>query len=459
MTIDTLPDVALLKIFDFNDFEDEEQIEAWHTLVHVCRKWRNIVFGSPRRLNLRLHCKARTPVRKTLDVWPLLPIVVRSDGHENWGVDPIIAALEHNDRICQLDLHDVPGPQLEIVWAAMQQPFPALTRLQLLSRDEIAPVIPASFLGGSVPRLQTLTMSWIPFPELPKLLSSATHLVHLDLRRIPYSGYFSPEVMANCLSVLTRLERLVIKFESPRCRPDSRSRRPPRPTRDLLPVLTQLWFFGVGGYLEDLVARIDAPLLDYLDITFFHQLIFETPQLTQFFSRTPKLQTHDKAQVFFADWGVSVTLPQTSDGRLNLGVSCRQSDWQLSSLAQLCSSSFPQALIPGVEHLYILEDRFPRLRWQDDIESSQWLELLRPFITVKSLYLSREFMLRIAPTLQELVRERMTEVLPALQALFLEEPLPSGPVKEAFRQFVAARRLAGHLIAVSRWERNLFEDL
>ena len=459
MTIDTLPDVALLKIFDFNDFEDEEQIEAWHTLVHMCRKWRNIVFGSPRRLNLRLHCKARTPVRKTLDVWPLLPIFVRSDGHENWGVDPIIAALEHNYRICQLDLHDVPGPQLEIVWAAMQQPFPALTRLQLLSRDEIAPVIPASFLGGSVPRLQTLTMSWIPFPELPKLLSSATHLVHLDLRRIPYSGYFSSEVMANCLSGLTRLERLVIKFESPRCRPDSRSQRPPRPTRDLLPVLTQLWFFGVGDYLEDLVARIDAPLLDYLDITFFHQLIFETPQLTQFFSRTPKLQTHDKAQVFFADWGVSVTLPQTSDGRLNLGVSCRQSDWQLSSLAQLCSSSFPQALIPGVEHLYILEDRFPRLRWQDDIESTQWLELLRPFISVKCLYLSREFTPRIAPTLQELVRERVTEVLPALQTLFLEEPLPSGPVKEAFRQFVAARQLAGHLIAVSRWERNLFEDL
>ena len=111
------------------------------------------------------------------------------------------------------------------------------------------------------------------------------------------------------------------------------------------------------------MARIDAPLLDYLDITFFHQLIFETPKLTHFFSRTQKLQTHDKAQVFFADWGVSVTLPQTSDGRLNLGVSCSQSDWQLSSLAQLCSSSFPQVPIPGVEHLYMLEDRFSRLRW------------------------------------------------------------------------------------------------
>jgi hypothetical protein len=220
-----------------------------------------------------------------------------------------------------------------------------------------------------------------------------------------------------------------------------------------------LWFFGIGDYLEDLVALIDVPLLDYLDITFFHQLIFETPQLTQFIGRTPKLQTHDKTQVFFSDWGVSITLPQTFDGRLNLGVSCRQSDWQLSSLAQLCSSSFHQTLIPAVEHLYILEDRFPRLRWQDDIESGQWLELLLPFIAVKDLYISQEFVPRIAPALQELVRESVAEVLPALRTLFLEEPLPSGPVQEAFGQFVAARLLASHPVAVSPWERKLFEDL
>ena len=49
VTIDMLPDVALLEIFDF--YEDEIRIEAWHTLVQVCRKWRNLVFGSPRRLN------------------------------------------------------------------------------------------------------------------------------------------------------------------------------------------------------------------------------------------------------------------------------------------------------------------------------------------------------------------------------------------------------------------------
>ena len=450
-----LPDVALLKIFDF--YEDEDHIEAWYTLVHVCREWRNIVFGSPRRLGLRLYCNAGTPVRETLDVWPLLPVVVRSDGHEKWGVDSIIAALEHNDRISELDLLDIPSPQLEEVWAAMERPFPALTHLQLRHRDGPAPVVPASILGGSSPRLQRLSLYRTPFPGLPKLLISTIHLVRLDLRRIPHSGYISPEVMANCLSVLIRLEALIIKFESPQRSPDRKVRRPPPRTRILLPSLTELLFFGVSEYLEDLLARIDAPLLDNLDITFFHQLMFSTPQLTQFIDRTPKFKAHDKAQVFFSSWGVSVTLPQTLDGRLNLGISCKQPDWQLSSLAQVCSSSFPHALIPAVEHLYILEERFPRLLWQDDTASSQWLELFHPFIAVKGLYISREFVPRIAPSLQELVGERLTEVLPALQTLFLE-PLPSGPAQEAIGRFVVSRQLVDHPIVVSSWERKFFED-
>ena len=60
-------------------------------------------------------------------------------------------------------------------------------------------------------------------------------------------------------------------------------------------------------------------------------------------------------------------------------------------------------------------------------------------------------MLRIAPTLQELVGGRATEVLPALQTLSLQGTLPSG-VQETIDKFVAARELAGHPIAVSRWE-------
>ena len=129
MTIDVLPDVALLEIFEFYVYEAWE--EEWQTLVQVCRKWRYIVLGSPRRLNLRLYCRARTPVREKLDVWPLLPIAILGYDHQTWGMDNIVTALDHNDRVCDITIWGVPSSQVEKVLAAMQQSFPMLTKLVL----------------------------------------------------------------------------------------------------------------------------------------------------------------------------------------------------------------------------------------------------------------------------------------------------------------------------------------
>ena len=340
----------------------------------------------------------------------------------------------------------------------MQGPFPELTILEFLSESEAAPVIPYSFLGGYAPRLRTLSLTHIPFPfpVLRKLHLSATHLVSLSLSHIPQSGYISPEAMVTCLSTLTSLQTLRLEFE----RPVQEIRRPPPQTRTLLPALTWSEFGGVSEYLEDLVARIDAPLF-YLRITFFNQLLFDTPQLAQFISRTPTLKVRDGAHVSFSDLGVSVALlssPWTHpiEG-LILKTSCKQSDWQLPSLAQLCKSSLPLRIISSLEQLYIRENKQLQLHWQDDIETSQWLELLQSFIAVKDLYLSQEFAPRIAPALQELVAGRTMEVLPALQNLFLEEPRPSGPVEEAVGRFVAARHLSGHSIVVSAWDRKMDE--
>jgi hypothetical protein len=242
---------------------------------------------------------------------------------------------------------------------------------------------------------------------------------------------------------LTRLERLSLEFESPLSRPARERRRPHPPTRSALPALTFFSFKGVSEYLEGLVARIDAPLLDSLNITFFHQLIFDTPQLAQFVARTPNIQPPVEAHIVFSDRYIGVTSPRTFPRTFVLGVRCRQSDWQLSSLAQVCSSTFT------VERLYICEHEYRRPHWQDDIEDSQWLEVLHSFTALKILSVSREFLPRIAPAFQELAGERVTEVLPALQSLFLEERHPSGPVREAIEKFVAARQLAGDPVAVS----------
>ena len=136
-----------------------------------------MVFGSPLRPNLSLLCTAKTPTRDTLDVWPPLPLFLWGDDYYlTECVDNIIAALERSDRVSQIGLMNF-NSYLDELLAALQEPFPEPTNLMLGSHG--GPVIPDSFLGGSAPRLQYISLNSISFPGLPKLLLSATHLVDL----------------------------------------------------------------------------------------------------------------------------------------------------------------------------------------------------------------------------------------------------------------------------------------
>jgi hypothetical protein len=369
--------------------EMKKEIEAWQPLVHVCRRWRTVVFGSPRYLKLELVCTPKTPARDTLDVWPPLPLVIRSHGYyqsdsdfPTKGVDNIIAVLERRDRVFQINFMNVPSWYLEKVLAAIQEPFPELTHLGLGTYDKTAPVIPDSFLGGSAPRLQFLWLEGILFPSLPKLLLSVTHLVDLQLLNIPHSGYISPEAMVTTLSTLTSLQHLSLSFQSPQSCPDQESRRPPPLTHSVLPVLTYFMFKGVSEYLEYFVARINAPRLNKFYITFFNQIIFDTPQFIQFIGRTPTSKALDKAYVTFGDNAARVKLSSISslapgNGELIVRIKCRELDWQVSSLEQICTSSLPP--FSTLEDLYIHKVPNSRPDWQDNIENALWLELVNVF--------------------------------------------------------------------------------
>ena len=454
-----LPDDVLLGVFDFCADEDEiskKEIEAWQTLVHVCRRWRCVVFGSPRRLGLRLVCRGNTPARDTLDVWPALPLVIQSGWIEN--VDNIVAVLEHSNRVCRIELSMTSSLDLEPVLAAMQVPFPELTHLFLWS-DDGTRVLPDSFLGGSGPRLRSISFHRLPFPGLPNLLLSATHLANLDLFNIPHSGYFSPEIMATVLSTLTSLQSLWLGFESPRSCPDHASRRPPLQTCLILPALELFSFKGVTEYLEDFVARIDAPRLHSFDITFFNQIVFDTPQLVQFISRTPTLKLLGNASLTFDAGAARIELGPREIGYeslewIQVKVPCEELDWQISSLEQICTLCLPS--LSMLEDLYISKHEYGTRKphWQDNIDNALWLELLHPFTGVKNLYLSEEFARRIVPALKELVEGRATEVLPTLQNIFLEGLEPSGTVQEGIGQLVATRQVTGHPVTVSRWDRG-----
>ena len=450
MSIDMLLDDVLLDIFDFFAEEyyiSKEDMEEWQTLVHVCQRWRSLVLGSPRRLNLRLFCSEKTPARGTLDVWPALPLFIVGGGMAE-GMDNIIAVLERSDRVCSIRLMSFKSSDLERISAVMQVPFPELTFLRLWSNGETLSVLPDSFLGGSAPRLEVLWLDHIPFLGLPNLLLSTTHLVDLYLDNIPHSGYFPPEAIVTSLSTLTRLERLWLDFESPQSRPDTAHQRLPPSTRSVLPNLKMFGFKGDSEYVEVIVAHIEVRLI-YLKTTLFNDIEFDTPQLTQFISRTLTVKALEKARITFEGDAATVGLSSLTSGKyetLEVNISCSELDWQVSSMEQVCSSCLPP--LPTLD-LHIEGNPHYRQHWQGNVENALWLQLLHPFTSVKNLYLSEEIAQRIVPALQELVGDRATEVLPTLENIFLEEGQQSGPVQEGIQQVVAVRQATNHPIAVS----------
>ena len=80
-------DHALLHIFNF-----DRQV----TSVHVCSRWRSVIFASPNILDLRPVCGHGTRVELT-GIWPPLPIIIGNIFdllmHEDYGCDAAIVRL------------------------------------------------------------------------------------------------------------------------------------------------------------------------------------------------------------------------------------------------------------------------------------------------------------------------------------------------------------------------------
>jgi hypothetical protein len=464
VTIDMVPEVALIEVFHFYMAEAlaydpfRHNREAWVILAHVCRKWRDIVFGSPRRLNARLYFRGRKSVRAMLDTWP--PFLIDIWGSDFRGRDAgnIVEALEHKDRIHKVELWDSSIPQMEQVLAAMQKSFPSLTELAVDFYTEMGSlVLPDLLLGESAPLLRSLRLRSVQFPlsVLRNLLRSAD-LVQIRIWKIPEAGFISPEDVVACLSGLARLEEFELGFQSAL---DWASRDPPSSARCVLPALTSLLFKGSRKYLEHLVALIDSPLLDNLDVIIFHQPVWDTPQLAQFVDRTSKLKAPREAHIFLDGSDVFITLPWTPRRGLHFRMANILSD-QFAVMVQLCTLSFLRTLIPTIKHLYILESGTWSLYWLRNVESSQWLDFLRPFLALENLYLSQRFSRDIVPALDGsdgIGGEGMTELLPCLQNISLERPSSlshPGPVDEAIEQPVTtALNVAGRPIAASQWTR------
>ena len=474
-TINLLPDNVLLDIFDFRQWMHDfgylnfgwrpSVVWKWHILVHVCQRWRHIIFGSPLRLNLQIFCTYGTPVRKSLDIWPTFPIVIGYEGRDRRGrshnlgptdEDNIIAALEHPSRVCEVRLLAVTGSQSERIAAIMQEPFPALTHLLLSSKYRNVPVLPREFLGRSAPCLQELKLDGIPFPALPILLLSASDLVTLKLCNIPQTGYISPEVMAAALTTLTRLGFLDIEFRSPNARPGQM--RPPPTTRTVLPALTYFSFHGVREYLEDFMARIDAPRLDSIKIYYLNQLVdFDVLQLSRFIEHSENLNHPMRCSIQFQSNHVSFCAGPTSyipesftvfPHYIDVTILCEGIDWQVSHLTRAFSQM--SAILLNMVH-FTIHSNLTRPQ-REDMDDIQWLQLLSPFASVQTLFVSREFAGHVSRALEDIAGTMATDPFPTLDRLCLEG-LPVSSVDK----FIAVHRDSGrHVTLVDT--RRAFEE-
>ena len=434
--------------------------QDWLILVHVCRRWRQVIFESPHRLKLQIICTYGTPFRTNLDIWPVLPIVLDLSSRRCMPLqdrDNAIAVLGHRNRVQAVRLSGTDFALRDLV-AVMQEPFPVLTHLHLRTMDAGTPILTTEFLGGSAPHLQEITLYRILFPALPTFLLSTTDLVTLNLFDIPTPGYISPEGMVECLAALPRLEMFAIKYQHVSSRPDRI--RPSPVTRPVLPALTDFEFRGGFEYLENLVAQIDSPRLERISIYYLDLPDnLQVAQLSNFIDRSigPELTPSRRAHVRFLSQQVAFALSRDYPharypGRDRRTVETTISidtfgdfNWHISDMARVLSQ-FSVALHTVVHlELEARHDEYDRYDQFFDPHDVEWLDLFIQFPAMRVLYVSPD--LANAPILSALkgiTAETAAKVLPSLGLIYLDS-MPTSDLGN----IIAIRRFSDHPITVA----------
>ena len=451
-TIKVLPEDILLEIFDFYRLDAMEQSKGhpwkWHRLAHVSRKWRDVVFRSPRRLCMRILCEYGAPIGSILASWPTLPLVAK------FHVGPIPkpiprnvrVALRRPDRLCEIDLH-VTSSMLASIVEVIQKPCRALEGIRITVEAPTGPpmLIRNAFLGGSSPHLREIKLDGIafPFPSIQQVLLSTKNLVELHLGHIPYDAYFSPNDLVTGLSTLLQLKQLTVDFHSlPSSPPLSVTRSPPRHT---LPSLMSLYFHGTSGYLEEFVAQIELPALCKIAVRLFNDIFFEIPEFCKFVPRLNALKSPTRVIVKHSVDFIGVYFEgNSSDENWFVGTSCRQFDWQLSFVTQITSQL--SSHLSSVRSLDI-QSGVELPTGEEDMDSTEWLELFQLFTHVTEVCVSEKLVPSIVPAL--VVEDMAAEVLPELNSLQLEGYRRSASVAKVAEQFVTTRMLSGRTVSLS----------
>jgi hypothetical protein len=454
-----LNDDVLLNIFhlyrlDAPDEDEDKNGESnvrwdrqrlWYKPAQVCRRWRHLILASPSHLDLHLICTYGVPVADMLEHSPPLPIII-----DYWDKDRkitaedeegVLLALSHRDRLRRIRFW-VPTPSLRKFIAAMNEQFPILERLYIVSKTEgpTAPVFPGTF---QAPNLRRIGLWKASISTGSPLFTTTASLVTLILANVKTpQSHLTPSYLLTGLSLMHQLEVLVIDFHYHDV--DAQLSHIPNMIKVTLPNLRRFWFGGKSTYLEVLVARINTPVLNNLQVRFHNQVTFPIPHLSQLI-RIPGNLSFRAVWLDFLSRGF--TLGTIHQGKLTtpaftLWVFCEHLDLQVSSAVQILSALHP--VFSVVEQLTLRHERHNRSSERHNVvDRTQWRELLRPFNNVKTLYVQNELVGKISCSLRSGVGQPPVGLLPNLKELGYSGGTYA---QDAFAPFVDGRQGADHSV-------------
>jgi hypothetical protein len=244
---------------------------------------------------------------------------------------------------------------------------------------------------------------------------------------------------------MTQLQTLSLHFLALPARRNYLSLPPSTGDRMTLPALIHFKYQGTSKYLDTLVARLDAPRLEDIYIRFFSQPTLDASQLGLFIEDMGIRRSPLRADIISSSDTISIAITQSRVITwLRLQISCKQLDWQLSSMSQICDhfSSF----LFRVEDLRIKTTGLSSVL--DSMVDEQWLRLFRTFDGAKDFHVASELATDILHVLH-LADEGHKIMLPALRNLHVKKPMPMrAPLRDSLDSFASQRQFSGHPVRI-----------
>jgi hypothetical protein len=263
--------------------------------------------------------------------------------------------------------------------------------------------------------------------------------------------------MVECLTLMTGLELLLMKFQTFLPRLDGSSRRLPS-TSTVLPVLSTLIFHGVHDYLYQIFAHINSPRLK----SFLYRSSAQPSSTSHKFPHSSAAQTHSRHSIKHT-YNLAVTLQSShflhERGAPVAGRSHRQScAYSHVGGSAFCPNRVIHSRLSSPTHIASMSS--DQMIYLHQVGQSIW-------VTPNGwLFLAFSPPWRTCTCPSSLcyvldpnsLTGNNSEVLPALRHLFIERPELNGSARQAISKFVAARQWSGHPVIVQGWVKDDIDD-